>query len=341
MTRAEKTAARSGLAADIIRNIKQHWFLCGLLVVIPVGILIGYSDAAMQIVGTLQRVPGSLLTAVILFLMSMTLDSGKLLAALRSPKAVVVAALINQLVIPVMAIPLLPMVSSADLKLGLLIASIVPCTMAAASVWTRMANGNDAVSLLVTLLTNLGCFLVIPAWLSVALSGQQLLQVSAALAFAPMVERLVLSAVLPILCGQVIRLLPRVRQQVDRRKKIYSNAAQMMILLIVYMSALTGGMQFSKDAQPPGAGVFFVVLLFCNGLHVMAMVICVLVAKMLKICDEDRVAMIFAGSQKTLPIGVAVAQASGVPLAIVPILMFHASQLFVDTWVASKVAVKQ
>ncbi len=340
MTRLISSETGLQLRKGIFEKISRHWFLCALLLVIPAGMAIGYSDAAMQVVGTLNRVPGSLLTAVILFLMSMTLDSGKLLAALRSPRAVVVAAVINQVVVPLMAIPLLPMVSSPDLRLGLLIASIVPCTMAAASVWTRMANGNDAVSLLVTLLTNVGCFLVIPAWLSVALSAQQLLQVSKALAFGPMVMRLVFSAVLPILCGQLIRLLPRIRQQIDRRKKVFSNSAQTLLLFIVYMSALTGGMQFSKDAQPPAAIVFVVVFVFCNGLHVMAMLICVLVARILRIRDEDRVAMIFASSQKTLPIGVAVAQASGVPLAIVPMLMFHASQLFVDTWVASKVALK-
>ena len=318
-------------------RILQNWFLCALLIVIPLGLLLGSTDAASQMSAMLKRVPGSLLTAVILFLMSITLDSRKLVAALRSPRAVLAATVINQLIIPVMALPLLPLVSSPDLRLGLLIASIVPCTMAAASVWTRMANGNDAVSLLVTLLTNTCCFLVIPAWLSVALSGQQLSKVAEALAFLPMVQRLVLSAVLPIMCGQLMRLHPKVRSQVDRRKKAYSNSAQTILLFIIYMSALTGGMQFSQDAKPPAASAFGLVLLLCNFLHIAAMLTCVAAARLLRLSSEDRIAMLFAGSQKTLPIGVAVAQASGVPLAIVPMLMFHASQLFVDTWVASKV----
>ena len=55
-----------------------------------------------------------------------------------------------------------------DFSFGLMIAASAPSTMAAASVWTRRAKGNDAVSLLVTILTNGFCFLVTPAWLVLA-----------------------------------------------------------------------------------------------------------------------------------------------------------------------------
>ncbi|MEZ6041022.1 MAG: bile acid:sodium symporter [Planctomycetaceae bacterium] len=323
---------------QIFHLVTQHWFLCGLMLVIPAGILLGTSETAREMADSLRKIPGTLLTAVILFLMSITLDSSRLVASVRSPKAVLLATLINQLIMPLMAMPILPLISSPDLRLGLLIASIVPCTMAAASVWTRMANGNDAVSLLVTLLTNSLCFLVIPIWLSFAVSGQQLNSVAETLAFTPMAARLVKGAVLPVFFGQLVRLIPHIRSEVDRRKKVYSNSAQIILLFIVYMSALTGGTQFSEDAKPPDVSVFLTVLLACNALHICGMIVCSLACYFFSIRPEDKIAVIFAGSQKTLPVGVAVAQASGVPLAIVPMLMFHASQLFVDTWVAARIA---
>ena len=322
------------------KTVRAHWFLFGLVLVIPLGLLAAATVVANRVADISGRVPGSVLTAVILFLMSATLDSRRLVAALRSPLAVLGAAGVSQLAVPLMSLPLLPLVPDADLRLGLLIAATVPCTMAAASVWTRMANGNDAVSLLVTLLTNTMCFLVIPSWLSAALSGDDLREVSEALAFLPMVRRLMVGAVLPALFGQAIRLLPQVRAGIDGCKKGFSNAAQSIILYIVFLSAFSGGRELSGDAALPLLSSLVIVLSFCIGLHLAAMLLSSLLARMLQVTAEDRVAMIFAGSQKTLPVGLLVAQASGVPLAVVPILMFHASQLFIDTWVAGRIRVR-
>jgi len=65
----------------------------------------------------------------------------------------------------------------------------------------------------------------------------------------------------------------------------------------------------------------------------------------------DRAAIAFASSQKTLPIGVLVATdptmfgnpnllgpGEGIPFAVFPMLMYHASQLFIDTAVADRLA---
>ena len=54
-----------------------------------------------------------------------------------------------------------------DLAVGLLVAAAAPCTLASAAVWTRRAGGNDAVALMVTIGTNLTCFVVTPLWLLV------------------------------------------------------------------------------------------------------------------------------------------------------------------------------
>jgi sodium/bile acid cotransporter 7 len=58
----------------------------------------------------------------------------------------------------------------------------------------------------------------------------------------------------------------------------------------------------------------------------------------------DRKAIIFAASQKTLPIGVLLATDpaifgdAGVPFAIFPMLMYHSTQLIVDTLIAQRLA---
>ena len=62
----------------------------------------------------------------------------------------------------------------------------------------------------------------------------------------------------------------------------------------------------------------------------------------------DIVAVAFSSSQKTLPIGVLLATDPemlgnpelGIPFAVFPILMYHASQLFIDTVIADRFAAK-
>ena len=49
----------------------------------------------------------------------------------------------------------------------------------------------------------------------------------------------------------------------------------------------------------------------------------------------DTIAVAFAGSQKTLMVGAYIALAVG-PLAILPMVAYHAVQLFVDTLIADR-----
>ncbi|HTI50553.1 MAG TPA: bile acid:sodium symporter, partial [Planctomycetaceae bacterium] len=56
----------------------------------------------------------------------------------------------------------------------------------------------------------------------------------------------------------------------------------------------------------------------------------------------EAAAVAFAGSQKTLPIGIYVSGlfAAAFPFAMFPMLLYHTSQLFLDTWLASRMAAR-
>ena len=124
--------------------LRKHWFLVALLVLIPLAILLADSAVKDHINAIVSMVPTSLCTGSILFLMSVTLNSGRLLESIRRPLPVVVACGTNQLLLPLMCLPLLFLQKSADMKVGLLIAASVPCTMAAASVWTMPCSTGRA-----------------------------------------------------------------------------------------------------------------------------------------------------------------------------------------------------
>ena len=210
--------------------------------------------------------------------------------------------------------------------------------MAAASVWTRRASGNDAVSLLVTLLTNGLCFVITPAWMSIGTRWFGTSDTSTGLGFWDMMLRLVFAALLQALIGQLLRISTTVRTIVDRNKPVFSTIAQCIILTLVFVSSFRGGLGFQEQGMSQNLRhtEFAIVWICCIGLHLAGMGLIWILSGMTRLKEADRRACVFAGSQKTLPIGILVSQATGLPFSLLPMLMYHASQLFIDTWVADR-----
>lgn len=311
--------------------LQRRWFLVALLILIPSGFGAGYSIDAEQMSRFSARYGGLLSrgsTALVLFLMSFTLDTRKLLAAIRAPGPVIWATLINFALLPAMAVWLMRLQTLEDFAVGLLVAAAVPSTMAAASVWTRKAGGNDAVSLLVTIVTNGSCFLVTPFWLSVGIGdGVQL-------DMPEMIRRLFETALVPIAAGQLVRLNVSVRAMANRGKTLCSAIAQGSILLLVFWASFQSGPRLA-DASGMVASAVGLVWGSCIVLHLLAILVLFAGGRTFGFAREDVVAAAFSGSQKTLPIGIYIATdllaGRGLPLAAFPILMFHTSQLLLDT----------
>ncbi|MFO1096539.1 MAG: bile acid:sodium symporter [Planctomycetaceae bacterium] len=328
----------------MLRWLLRRWFLVLLVMLIPSGLWVGSQLSA----GRIDRLRSAIdpqtptaLVILILFLMSVTLDNGKLRAALSRPGPVLWASFVNMALIPLAAWPLSRVQLSVDFTVGLLIAASVPSTMAAASVWTRKAGGNDAVSLLVTLLTNGACFAVTPLWLKLLLPPLGQGDTAFTLDTGFLMEKLVVSALLPIVAGQSARFLPYCAAFADRHKVPLGVVAQSCILVMVFWESIKAGPQAATGALAGGIGAMALVWLSCIVLHLAGMALAVAASRALEFERADRAAIAFAASQKTLPIGVYVAatfSAAGAPLAVLPMLMYHASQLFLDTAVADQLA---
>jgi sodium/bile acid cotransporter 7 len=263
--------------------------------------------------------------------MSFSLDSRQLGRSLRHPGPVLFGCAVNFGLVPLLAWPLAALQLQKDLALGLMIAATVPSTMAAASVWTRSARGNDAVSLLVTMLTNGLCFILTPLWLSMVVTSKFSFDA------VEMMRRLIVSALIPASLGQLARLSPRLRQFANEHKRGIGACAQVCVLLVVFAAAfLKAGPQLKPAVRPDmSLWAVAVVWLSCIVVHSLAMLLAWKGGRLLGFVREDCVAIAFAGSQKTLPIGLLVASHFG-GFALFPMLMYHASQLFIDTAVANR-----
>ncbi len=326
----------------------KRWFLISLTGLILLGLALGGTLPA--VVKPIADAMNPLVTtASILFLMSFSLETRQLQAALRTPLPVFLGAILNIGLAPLLGMALMAPQGLVDFQYGLLVASCVPCTMAAASVWTRKAHGNDAISLLVTLVTNSASIATIPFWLalattwfpiSAAADSSVLVADVALLDLRQTTIELVVGVLLPIILGQVARQPVRIGAFALRHKTGISALAQILILVMVWTAAVKGGFRISQTKLVISLSSVLLVWGSVIVVHLTTLYAGLYVCRILKVSRADQIAVAFAGSQKTLPVGLLISETlsrqAGLSFAVFPMLMYHASQLFLDTIIADK-----
>lgn len=320
---------------SMISFLQRHWFLIALVTLIVIGATLGAQGQGPRIQPVTDYLNPKLATALILFLMAFSLETGKLWTAVKSPLPVLLGFLMNFGLIPLVAWPLSKLQLLDDFRLGLMIAASVPSTLAAAAVITRKAGGNDAVSLLITMATNLSCFLITPALLRLTTGADVDIKTE------QMMVELALTVMLPLALGQLVRQPRPLHDFATRFKTSISTSAQMLIVVVVFSAALRAGIKLHEHSGLLGLGSVLTVWGSCIVSHLAAVLVGLWLAHRCGLPTDISDAVGFAGSQKTLPIGVYIATLpvfQSYPFALLPMLLFHASQLFIDTLLASYLA---
>jgi sodium/bile acid cotransporter 7 len=304
----------------------QRWFLILLVVVLVVGIRQAESLESIAAQAWLR----DSIVAAVMFCMSLPLEARSMWQSLLKPGPPLLAFAINFGLLPLFAWSLSDLLRG-DLGPGLLVAATTPCTLVSASVWTRRAGGNDAVSTLVTILTNATCFFVTPMWL-VVMTGQTAAVENSDLGFAKMTTQLGLLVVLPITVAQLFRLQPLLAQLATRRKSELGVVTQFGILSMVLFGAIKTGLNLKEQANATSSVDFGIMLIVVTLLHVAMLAAGVTLAKLFRFSRADQIAVAFSGSQKTLMVGVLIAIT--LKVSILPMVAYHCLQLFIDTLVA-------
>ena len=311
----------------------QRWFLIALVGVLASGIC--FAEQFKPLIG--QQLPGtsiplrSAIVATVLFLMAFPLEASAMWQAMRRPWAPLLAVAVNFGLLPLFAWGV-SYGLSADLRGGLLVAAATPCTLASASVWTRRAGGNDAVSILVTIITNLMCFIVTPLWL-LAMTGESVS--SPELSLAKMSLKLGVLVVLPMTTAQLLRLYKPFGVWATREKRMLSVLAQCGLLSMVMFGAIRTGLGLSDPTQARLSLVSLLSMLAAVCLvHTVMLWVGIYLAKLARFSREDQIAVAFAGSQKTLMVGLLMA--ISLQVSILPMVAYHVCQLFIDTLIADR-----
>jgi sodium/bile acid cotransporter 7 len=307
----------------MLRHLKQRWFLFALLAMLAGGML--WPGQLRPVVDFIPRIA---LVALVMFLMALPLETASMWAAVRRPGPAWLAAALNSGLAPPLGW-LAGMMLPEELAIGIVVTTTVPCTLVAATVWTRRAGGNDAVAILVTMITNLACFLVIPGWLKLLVGAD------VSVDYAGLVWMLMLLVVVPIGVAQVVRHWRPLGDWAMHKKSLLGELAQLGILAIVLEGAVGCGEQIrgATNGAALAVGPITIMIVAVVVIHLVLLFTGLTAARMLGMSHADSAAVAIAGSQKTFMVGLYVALVFG-PLAILPMIAYHSAQLLVDTVIA-------
>lgn len=309
----------------MIRLLRERWFLIALAVVV----VLGYSQPAVRHILPQSYV---LQPAIffMLFLISLTLPYEGLRRSFANAKGLTSAAIGSYLIIPALVSLILLLPIQVDLKIGFAIIAAVPTTLASAAIFARAARGNDALALVSTLLGNLSSFATVPLLLWILVGNQVSLAVDQLLLIGAQLVGLV---IFPVAAGQLARRF--VPKRIDRARNVFSGLAQVLILLVV-LSSVAKASSILGQQLTLGQGILLVGGVV--SLNVCASIGCWLVASAFGASRPDRIAVLFSGAQKTLPLGVYLAAVhfSDLKYAMFPILLYHPIQLIIGSLIISR-----
>jgi sodium/bile acid cotransporter 7 len=111
--------------------------------------------------------------------------------------------------------------------------------------------------------------------------------------------------------------------------------AQCGLLTMVMFGAIQSGIGLSDPTQSPLSALDLLAMLAAVCLvHTVMLWVGLLLAKLARFSREDQIAVAFAGSQKTLMVGLLMA--ISLKVSILPMVAYHISQLFIDTLIADR-----
>ncbi|KQY60416.1 hypothetical protein ASD11_13285 [Aeromicrobium sp. Root495] len=305
-------------------------FIVALLATALLGTFLPARGQGLDVLTDASRV----VLALLFFLYGARLSTSETLAGLRHWRLHVLV-----LTITFVAFPALGLVAhqlqghgiDAGLADGILFLTLVPTTVQSCVVFTRVARGNEAGTVVSASLSSIVGVFLTPLLVSLLMSANA--QVDAG-----SIVRIVLQILVPFVLGQALR--PWVGAWVERHDgplKLYDRGS---ILVIVYLA-------FSEGARAhvwlrvtvPEA---LVVVAVCAVLLGVALVGAWQLGRLAGLGRADRVSVLFAGSNKSLAAGLPIATVlfSGGQLALIilPLMAYHQLQLITCAVVSGRMS---
>lgn len=262
------------------------------------------------------------------FFTGLTLDTSHLstqLLALKAPLAAVISSLIF---IPLLSWLLARFVFPLEYVLGVCIIATAPVTMFSGTVMTALGRGNIPLSLLICVLGNFIGVLTVPFSLKLLVEAAG----DVSLPVLKMLLSLVITVLVPIALG--ILAQPPLTAFRSRYGQAFSIFQQCIVLLII-LSAVAGS---GTNIHAAGASLPLL-LAFIFFLHSLILAMNFGISKIIGLDRPSTTAFTIHTSQKTLAVSYLVWSgyfSSQYPLALIPGIVYHLTQMIMDTLVAER-----
>ncbi|GMV81842.1 MAG: hypothetical protein AMXMBFR7_30260 [Planctomycetota bacterium] len=303
------------------RILAQHWFVALLLC--GVGLGTWFPGPGRWVEAQLSTKP---FIFVLLFLTGLTFDTRELWSGLKAPRPMLLTLAGTYLLLPALLfLAALPFGLQSPLGAGLLVLGATPTTLASAVVWTRLAGGHAALAVVLTVLSNTLNVILGPAVLY-ALAGHHLQQ-----SFGSIVLSLLLTVLLPVGLGQAVRL--KAADLLARHALLLSVLPRLLICVVVVMAASRAAAT-ATAGEGLSLGLVLLLIALCVVVHALAVLGMEAGSRVLGLPREHRIAAVFIGGQKTLPVGIHMLQTCfpALTLGVLSLVVYHAVQLIFDSF---------
>ena len=309
------------------------WFIAGLLLMILLawlipGIGMGFRPVHL---GTVIDVG----VVLIFFFYGLKLDPDKLRSGMRNWKMHLAIQLTTFLVFPLLILPFYPLFADTPAELfwiGMFFLAALPSTVSSSVVMVSIAGGNIPGAIFNASISGIIGILMTPFWMGLFLTSQ-----SAGFEFSHVIVQLITQIILPVVLGLVLH--PYGKRWISKHMKKLGAFDKIIILLIVYESFSHSFMSgiFASVSWLSLGGLFVAVLiLFFLILHFTRFL-----SGLMNFNREDGITLQFAGTKKSLVHGsvfasVLFAGIDGAGIYLLPIMVYHAFQLFYISVMARK-----
>ncbi|WP_373513386.1 bile acid:sodium symporter family protein [Persicitalea sp.] len=318
---------------SIIQRLGLDGFILALFGVIFLAWLWPYPGTSSAPV-PLGKVAGYGVT-IIFFFYGLKLNLSQLRVGLGNPKLHLLIHTATFLLFPLLILAVKPFFQSTEsqtLWLGIFFLAALPGTVSSAVVMVSLAGGNIPAAIFNASISSLLGVFITPLWMGLLMNTA-----SASFDMEEVILKLIVQVLLPVMAGM---LMHRFWGEIaEKYRKELGNFDKSVILLIVYTS-------FCESFD---SGVFSLLgwrelLWLWLGMIVLFFLVYGIVsftAKILKFKPEDRITALFCGSKKSLIQGAVMSKVlfAGLPSAgilLLPILLYHASQLVIVSSIAQR-----
>ena len=299
--------------------MSRYWFLAMLLLMIPAGLWL--PEGGQTIKNAKWATP--VLVGMMMGISGFTLDTSKLRRQATSLGAISLVLFSTYCVAPAVAYGLALWLQPAGhphFLPAVMIMAAQASSLASALALTVLSRGNQELALIFTLLSSSLTVVLTPLVLQLSISA------SVEILLGQMILKMLLVVVIPVALGQALRRF--LWAKAKALLKGIRLVPQLIILVFVYsgFSVATGQINGNAD-------IVLRIVVLSALLHAILLAWNFGVSILLRMDSGTGTALVFCGSQKTLPNGIYLWQNFFVdnPIGTLPLALYHLIQLIADT----------